>query len=429
MTSLPERDARSIGAIQKLRFFPGAITGGEGVHIIDDHGRRLLDLSAAWGAASLGYGHPKLVSAVTEAVRNPAGASVLSAIPRPAVELAEALLARLPDHRGHKVVFGHSGSDVLETAMRSIAPARARNRFLAFAGAYHGGNSGAMSISGHPVQSYATRHPGLMLMPYPIAGRGPGGREVIAWLEEQFTSGLPAHEVAACFIEPMQSDGGMLVPDEGFLRTLADLCSRHGILTVCDEVKVGLGRTGRLHCFEHEGFRPDIICFGKGLGGGLPMAALAGPADILDHATSFAMQTLHGNPVSTAAGLAVLRTIDDEGLTANAAATGAYLKALLRELQQRHPLITDVRGRGLALGVELDHSNVPRAAAQTVYRAWELGLVVYYVGVGSNVLELTPALIFSRSDADTAIAILDRALSDVSAGRFDQAKLDDYAGW
>lgn len=429
MTSLFERDARAIGAIQKLRFFPGAFTGGEGVHLIDDGGRRLLDLSAAWGAASLGYGHPNIVAAVSGAVRNPAGASVLSAIPEAAVDLAEALLARLPEHKQHKVVFGHSGSDVLETAMRSISAARGRNRFIAFAGAYHGGNSGAMSISGHPVQSHATRHPGLTLLPYPTAGKEPSGAQVIRMLEELLATSVPGGEVAACFFEPMQSDGGMVVPDKGFLAALAALCSRHGILTVCDEVKVGLARSGRLHCFEHEGFRPDVVSFGKGLGGGLPLAALVAPADVLDHATSFAMQTLHGNPVSAAAGLAVLRTIDEDRLVANAASIGAYLETRLRELRRRHPIIADVRGRGLALGMELDHSQMPKAAAQTVYRAWELGLVVYYVGVSSNVLELTPPLTFSRADADQTVEILDRALGDVAAGRFDAAKLEAFAGW
>jgi 4-aminobutyrate aminotransferase len=141
------------------------------------------------------------------------------------------------------------------------------------------------------------------------------------------------------------------------------------------------------------------------------------------------MQTLHGNPISAAAGLAVLRTIDAEGLVANAASVGGYLEAQLRDLRRRHPIIADVRGRGLALGVELDHSQMPKATAQAVYRAWELGLVVYYVGVNSNVLELTPPLTFSRADADAALEILDRALGDVAAGRFDAAKLGQFAGW
>jgi 4-aminobutyrate aminotransferase len=327
-------------------------------------------------------------------------------------------------------VFGHSGSDVLETALRSILAATGRKRVLAFAGAYHGGSMGAMGISGHPVQSHATRHPGLTLIPYPGGGKRPSGDAVLKEIERLFATTVPPSEVAAFFIEPIQSDGGMLVPTPGFMGKLASLCARHGILTVCDEVKVGLARTGKLHCFLHEeGFVPDVVAFGKGLGGGLPLAALAAPSAILDHATAFAMQTLHGNPVSAAAGLAVLDTITAEKLDENAASVGGYFINRLMQLQAGHPLIAEVRGRGLAIGIELDHAQVPRAAAQLVYRCAELGLVVYYVGVESNVIELTPPLIFSRQNVDQAIAIFDEALGDVAAGRFDVGKIDDFAGW
>jgi 4-aminobutyrate aminotransferase len=256
---------------------------------------------------------------------------------------------------------------------------------------------GSMGISGHPVQSHAARHPGLTLVPYPGGGTRPDGDTVLNEIERLFATTVPPKDVAAFFIEPIQSDGGILVPSQGFMGKLASLCARHGILTVCDEVKVGLARTGRLHCFLHEvGFIPDVIAFGKGLGGGLPLAALVAPAAILDHATSFAMQTLHGNPVCAAAGLAVLKAIAAEGLEENAAAVGAYFIDQLTQLQARHTLIADVRGRGLAIGIELDPAQAPRAAAQLVYRCAELGLVAYYVGIESNVVELTPPLIFSR---------------------------------
>lgn len=428
MTTLFERDRQAIGAIQKLRFFPLALTGGQGSRVIDEQGRSLLDLSAAWGAASLGYGHPRYVAAVADAARNPAGASILSAIPRPAVELAEAILARLPDHKGCKVVFGHSGSDVLEAAMRSVLAATGRSRILSFAGAYHGGSAGAMSISGHPVQSHASRHSGLTLIPYPGGGSRSDGDAVLNEIEQLFATTVPPGEVAAFFIEPIQSDGGMLVPTPGFFAKLAKLCAHHGILTVCDEVKVGLARTGRLHCFEHEGFVPDIVCFGKGLGGGLPVAAMVGPAAILDHATAFAMQTLHGNPIAMAAGKVVLETIHDERLIDNARDVGAHLRVGLERLKSKHQSIVDIRGRGLALGVELNDA-VPRAAAQIIYRAFELGAVLYYVGVNSNVLELTPPLILTKAEADEAVTILDQALGDVEAGKFDIAKLDPFSGW
>ena len=432
--SIYARDTASIAGLQKLRFFPLALTGGEGVHVIDENGRRLLDLSAAWGAASLGYGHPAIVAAVSAAAANPAGASILSATHRGAVDLAEDILATLPGMTDHKVWFGHSGSDANETAFRAIAAATGRVRMIAFKGAYHGGTAGSMAISGHSVQTHAARAQGLTLIPYPNPYRGDDGEAVLADLEQHFATELPPHEIGALFIEPIQSDGGLIVPPPGFMARLVGLCRRHGILIVSDEVKVGLARSGKMHCFEHEGFTPDLICLGKGLGGGLPISALVGPSHIMDHATAFAMQTLHGNPISVAAARAVLRTIEGEQLAANAAETGRFLLDGIKSLQARHPSIGDVRGRGLVIGIELVSDRAAKTpskmlAAKTVYRAFELGLVVYYVGLNSNVLELTPPLILTRDDAQRALTILDKALSDVEQGLVSDETVKDFAGW
>lgn len=432
--SLHARDTQVIAGLQKLRFFPLALEGGDGAYVIDDTGRRLLDLSAAWGAASLGYGHPAIVGAVTDAVRNPAGASILSATHRGAVDLAEQILATLPELGDHKVWFGHSGSDANETAFRAIAAATGRPRVIAFRGAYHGGTAGSMAISGHDVQAHAARAEGLTLIRYPNPYRGEDGSAVLAQLAELFATSLSPAEVGALFIEPIQSDGGFIVPPPGFLKTLVAMCRAHGILIVCDEVKMGLGRTGLMHCFRHEGFTPDFVCLGKGLGGGLAISALVGPRAVMDHATAFAMQTLHGNPVSVAAASAVLATIEGEQLADNAAATGAFLLQGLEALKATHPSIGDVRGRGLAIGIELVSDRAAKTpskmlAAKTVYRAWELGLVLYYVGLNSNVLELTPPLVLSRAQASDAIAILDRALADVEQGRVSDDAVKDFAGW
>jgi 4-aminobutyrate aminotransferase len=432
--SLYARDSQSVAGLQKLRFFPLALEGGRGAYVTDETGRRLLDLSAAWGAASLGYGHPAIVDAVSAAVRNPAGASILSATHRGAVDLAQQILATLPELTDHKVWFGHSGSDANETAFRAIAAATGRPRVIAFRGAYHGGTAGSMAISGHAVQSHAARAEGLTLIPYPNPYRDEDGEAVLAQLAELFATTLPPQEVGALFIEPIQSDGGFIVPPQGFLKRLVEMCRDHGILIVCDEVKVGLGRTGEMHCFRHEGFTPDFVCLGKGLGGGLAISALVGPRAVMDHATAFAMQTLHGNPVSVAAASAVLSTIEAGKLAENAAATGAFLLQGLEALKARHPSIGDVRGRGLAIGVELVADGATKTpskmhAAKTVYRAFELGLVLYYVGLNSNVLELTPPLILTREQASDAISILDRALGDVEQGRVSDDTVKDFAGW
>jgi Aminotransferase class-III/Amino acid permease len=198
---------------------------------------------------------------------------------------------------------------------------------------------------------------------------------------------------------------------------------------ICDEVKMGLGRPGTLHAFEHDGVVPEIVTFGKVLGGGLPLSAAVGPAELLDEPPAAALLTTAGNPVCTAAGRAVLATIVGDHLAEWAAKVGAVLQERLRALDSDR--IGDVRGRGLAIGLELvdpaTGDRDPRLAAQVVYRAWELGAVVYYVG--GNVLEITPPLVLTESEADRAAEILGDAIADAAAGNVDEAKVAQYAGW
>jgi 4-aminobutyrate aminotransferase len=438
VASLYERDGAALSRMSFLRFFPQAVTGGDGAYLIGEDGRRLLDFSASWGAASLGHSHPAIRDAVGRALESQAGASHLSSANAPAVELAEKLLSIVPTRAGGRVWLGHSGSDANETAARAVVAATGRPRIISFRGAYHGGTTGSMAISGHPVQAGVAKAEGLTLIPYPNAYRD-GGPEVAAaaalrHLDDLFAGPVPPSEVAALFLEAIQSDGGMIVPPPKFFKEVEERCRRHGILLVSDEVKVGLGRSGWLHCFEHLGIEPDIVVFGKGLGGGLPVSAAVGPEAIMNHKAAFAFQTVHGNPVSAAAALAVLATVEREKLAANARDVGRELMQALEGLKQKHPLIGDVRGRGLAIGVELVKNRARkeparRETAMVVYRAFELGLVLYYVGVDSNVLELTPPLTLTASQALHGVELLDRALLDVAEGRFDDNRLTGFQGW
>ncbi|WP_430441584.1 aspartate aminotransferase family protein [Shinella sp.] len=429
MSGLYARESRSVSTMAHLRFFPQAVVGGNGAYLTGDDGRKLLDFAASWGAASLGHAHPAIREAVNRALSDQAGASYLSTANEPCVLLAEKLLSLVPERARGRVWFGHSGSDANETVARMVVAATGRPRILAFDGAYHGGTVGSMAVSGHPSQQGA-RAKNLTLIPYPnsyAAGSPDAAKDAaLAHLEKLFATEVPPQEVAAFFIEPIQSDGGMLVPPDGFFPALEALCRQHGILIVSDEVKVGLGRTGRFNAFAHFGIEPDIAVFGKGLGGGLPISAVVGPEAILNHAVAFSLQTVHGNPVCAAAALAVLHTIERDNLVANAERTGRVLREALDRLAARHALIGDVRGRGLALGVELTDA---RQTALTVYRAFQLGLVLYYVGVNSNVLEFTPPLTLTEAEAQEGVAILDQALADVAAGRVDEALLADFAGW
>lgn len=436
-TSLISRDEATVSALQKLRFFPLAVTGGKGCTLVEDGGRELLDLSASWGAASLGHSHPAIRSAVDRALASQAGASILSGTNEPAVELAEMLLKVTPGTDDRRVWLGHSGSDANETVARVVPAATGRPRVMAFSGAYHGGTQGSMSVSGHSAQDGVAKAAGLTLVPYPDPFRpfegDPSGDALLAHIELLLATSCPGDEVACFFMEPIQADGGLIVPPPSFLGRLSQLCARYGILTVSDEVKVGLGRSGKTHCFEHEGFVPDILVLGKGLGGGLPVSAVIGPSGIMDHAPAFSMQTLHGNPVCASAALAVLTTLQSQGLAAKAQETGRILMNEITRLTSDLPEVGDVRGRGLAIGVELvkKDSNDSDAdlARKTVYRAWQLGAVFYYVGMNSNVLELTPPLVLSEDEARTGARILAQAIRDVMSGQISDEDVAAFAGW
>ena len=355
---------------------------------------------------------------------------------RAGVALAEDLLRLTPGRGERRVWFGHSGSDANDCAMRVVQAATGRSRFISFIGSYHGNLSGSMSISGHTAMTHTLPRAGLVLLPYPDPYRATfSANDVLKLLDYQFATTCPPAQVAAIFIEPLMADGGLTVPPPGFLAAVQERCRRHGIQIIVDEVKVGLARSGKMHCFEHEGLEPDLIVFGKGLGGGLPLSAVIGPRHIMDHAPAFALQTTAGNPVAAAAGRAVLQTIADEGLIDRANRVGATLMAGLRALSARQPMIGDVRGRGLAVGVELVSDARSRepvrvgTTAKVIYRAYQLGAVFFYVGLNGNVLELTPPLTLSEDEAEEGIDVIDRAMTDVRHGLVSDTDVAPFMMW
>jgi 4-aminobutyrate aminotransferase len=215
---------------------------------------------------------------------------------------------------------------------------------------------------------------------------------------------------------------------------LRALCDRHGILLVVDEIKVGLGRTGRWFAYEHGGIAADVVLLGKSLGGGLPLSAIVARKEILDVGTGLALFTAAGNATSCAAGLATVEAIERQGLVERSAENGRYLNERLADALSKHEIVGDVRGLGMIQGVELvtdqtsKEPNQP-AAAKIVYRAFELGLIVYYAGNWGNVLEITPPLILTRDEIDEGVAILDRAIADVLDGKVSDETVAPYAGW
>ena len=429
---LYRRDLAAIAGIEKLRFFPLALESGHGSTLVEVGGRELIDLTATWTAAGLGHGHPRIVEALTRAAVAPAGAGGLSAVHPDSVGLAEELLALVPGGGDRRVYLGHAGSDACDVALRAVRFNSGKHKIVAFRHSYHGGIGLAMAASGvHVTAGAVTPDPDTVFVDYPNPFRPPAdGTDPLTATLAQIEAAFSGGDVACIMVEPMLADGGMVVPPAGFLRGVADLCRRHEVIFAVDEVKVGLGRPGSLHAFELDGVVPDIVCFGKVLGNGLPLSAAVGPAALFDGPAAAALLTTAGNPVCTAVGREALRVLIDEDLPARAARAGERLRAGLRSLQ--HPRIGDVRGHGLANGVELvreRETNAPdgQLAAAVVYRAFELGVCVYYVG--GNVLEVTPPLVITDAEIDRALEILSQSLDDAVAGKVPAEVVAAYAGW
>lgn len=431
-------DGRAIAGVERLRFFPQVVASGHGATLVTPEGRELLDLSASWTATGLGHGHPTVVAAVTAAMTSQAGGSVLSGTHPEAVLLAEELLELVPTTgTDRRVYLGHAGTDANDVALRAVRHATGRPGIVAFERGYHGGLGGSMAVSGLHVEAGATPDPHLRLVPYPDPFRpwtGDGTtvlEATLARVEEQLSAG----DVAAVIVEPIQSDGGVVVPPEGFLSGLRRLTSAHGALLVVDEVKVGLGRTGRLLAHTVEEVVPDLVTLGKALGSGLPLSAVVGPAAALDEPAASALMTTIGNPVSCAAGRAVLGLLRDGSLAAAARERGEQLCAGLRAYAASDrpgaAHVGDVRGRGLALGVELvdPATGEPDATltSRAVFALWRLGAVAY--PVRDNVVEITPPLTITAAEVDRAVGLLADAVDAAAAGGVTDEDVAPYAGW
>jgi 4-aminobutyrate aminotransferase len=429
--ALYRRDLAAVAGIEKLRFFPLAVESGHGSTLVEVGGRDLIDLSATWTASGLGHGHPRITAAITKAAMAPGGAG-LTAVNPDAVGLAEDLLALVPGKGERRVYLGHAGSDSCDVALRAVRYNSARKKIVAFKESYHGGIGLAMATSGLHVSTGAvTPDANTVFVDYPNPFRPPAnGEDALARTLGQIEAAFAVGDVGCIMVEPMLADGGMVLPPAGFLKGIEALCQRYEVLFAVDEVKVGLGRPGLLHAFQLEGVIPDIVCFGKVLGNGLPVSAAVGPAALFDKPKAAALLTTVGNPICAAVGREVLRVLVEEDLANRAARAGERLRAGFRAFN--HPRIGDVRGHGLANGVELvtdRDSNAPDPdfAAAVIYRAFELGVCVYQVG--GNTLEVTPPLVITDEEIDRSLEILHQAMEDAAAGKVPAEVLASYRGW
>ena len=436
------RRDNAIGKVSRFKFYPLVIESAKGVRVKDINGKEYLDICAQCAVANTGYSHPKVIHAIKDQVEKISALSSALFYNEIVAKCAEKLIQIAPGNFPKKVFYGHSGSDANEGLFKIVQYAQKRPRFISFIGSYHGTTMGSYAVSGHHSQTTFVSLPGVVKLPYPYCYRCPFGLEYpdcglqcIDYIKYILKTVAPGETVAGIFVEPIESDGGDVIPPPDFYRELKRITQEYGIMFISDEVKVGLGRTGKMFGIENYGVTPDIISMGKPIASGFPMSACVGRAEIFDCEEGFLHGfTLAGSPVACAAALATFDVIEEENLLDNAKNVGSYFLKRLEAIKERHELIGDVRGRGLILGIELVKDRktkepAPKEVSKVVYRAWELGLIAVTTGLYSNVIEITPPLILTKNDVDEAIEIIEKAIGDVEKGLVSDEIVKEYGGW
>jgi len=429
VTSLPgpkaaaiiERD-RNILSTSYTRSYPFVMKRGEGAIVEDVDGNRFLDFNAGIAVAATGHSHPRVLQAIQRQAAEFLHMSGTDFYYEGMVLLAEKLAALTPGTFRKRVSFGNSGAEAIEAAIKLARYHTGRDKFVAFFGGFHGRTMGALSLTGS--KAVQRRGFGPMLpvyhAPFPYCYRCPYGKqpdtcavECAKFIEERlFRTVLPPEEVAAIVVEPVQGEGGYLVPPKKFHEELRRIADRHGILLIHDEVQSGMGRTGRMFASEHFGVVPEIIAIAKGIASGLPLAATVARAEIMTWPPGAHASTFGGNPVSIAAAMVTIELLE-ESLVANAAEMGTYLMDRMRDWPRRFPYVGEVRGLGLMIGIEIVRNQETKEPAPDLRDrlerlAFERGLLI--LGCGANSIRLCPPLVIGRDQADFAIATLEQCL-------------------
>lgn len=407
------------------RDYPFVMARARGAEAWDVDGNRFLDFMSGIGVASTGHAHPKVVQAIKDAADDFLHISSDYWHER-MTRLAERINELDPMREPVQVLVCQSGTESVEGALKLARYVTGRPRFIGFLGGFHGRTMGALAFTSSKVTQQAgffPTMPGVTHVPYPNPYRPlfvgtDQGRAVLDYIEMLFQSNLPPGEVAAIVVEPIQGEGGYLVPPDSFLPGLRALCDRHGILLIFDEVQCGIGRSGKMFASQHWGVSPDIMTLAKGLASGLPMGLVVARRSHMEKWKRGAHgNTFGGNPLCCAAALATLELVERE-YAANAAAVGEYFIGRLRELQQRFACIGEVRGKGLMIGMELITDRASRAPAKklceaVLTRAFHHGLLL--LSCGASTVRFIPPLMINRGHVDEALTLLEPALNEALA--------------
>jgi 4-aminobutyrate aminotransferase len=414
------------------RPYPLVIKRAKGAMIEDVDGNLLLDFNAGVAVCSTGHAHPRVVEAIKKQVED--FLHICSAdyyfpnLPK----LAQKISQVTPGTADKRVHFGNSGAEAVEGAVKLALYTTRRQKLIGFFGAFHGRTLGALSLTASKARQRAgfgrqaldvTHIPyaNCYRCPYNLTpescgaqeSKGPHCARVIEDL--LFKTTVPAEDCAAIVVEPIQGEGGYLIPPASFLQTLREIADRHGVLVIADEVQSGFGRTGKFFASEHFDFVPDIMAAAKGIASGLPLGATIARSDLMNWPPGAHASTFGGNPVAIAASLATIELLE-AGLIKNAATMGMYLLDSLRALMDKHAIIGDVRGKGLMIGIELVKDRAtkephPDALHQVETESFKRGLIT--LGCGVSTIRLSPPLVIDQDQCDFAIKTLDEVLSAI----------------
>lgn len=429
------REALDLAALARLnsspvlgRYYEHSWSHGEGHRLYDTAGRSYLDFANGIAVSALGHRHPRVTKAIHEQVDRLIAPCAAMGYAEPTVRHAMMLAATMPAPLD-TVLFMNSGSEAIEASIKLARRVTGRPGIVAFRGAFHGRTIGATSITSSNINyrlGYEPLLPSVYLTGYPNVYRDYAGDEQRAiqqslrHLRDLTASTIPATSIAAIVIEPVQGEGGYIPAPAAFLQGLRAFCDEHGILLIADEVQCGFGRTGRMWGFEHAGIVPDVVCVAKAIANGLPLSGIVTRHELQERWGKGAHGTTYGgNPVACAAGIAVLETIADEGLVANAAARGAELMAGLRGIMAEDERIGDVRGLGMMIGVEFVKDRTTREPDGSTCEAVRAvcaqeGLLILSCGTEHNVIRWIPPLDVTSAEIDEALSIFRRALEAVS---------------
>jgi 4-aminobutyrate aminotransferase len=422
-----ERDAKVVSP-SYTRCYPLVARKGEGAIVEDVDGNRFLDFTAGIAVVATGHCHPRVVEAIQQQAARLIHMSGTDFYYEELAALAEKLSEIAPGDVPRRVSFGNSGAEAVEGAIKLARYATGRDKIIAFFGSFHGRTMGALSLTSRKAVQrarFGPLIPGVIHAPYPYCYRCAYGQtpdscavECVKHIEDTLLKTIaPAEETAAIVVEPVQGEGGYVVPPQKFFDELARVAHANGILLIFDEVQSGMGRTGKMWAADHFGVVPDILTVAKGIASGMPLGATVARADLMTWPPGAHASTFGGNPVSCAAAMVTIDLLQQE-LVDNAAAMGDYLMARMRPWPARFPIVGDVRGLGLMLGIEIvrDRATLEKAPAwrdRIVALAFERGLLL--LGAGDNSVRLCPPLVITRDQCDFALDTLEACLNQVIA--------------